>query len=193
MRGILTLVLPDPDPETLERGETLPWLRYYPGMGLVLAVGLMFLFGLLLNAYLFKQFYLFAETSMQRIPVIKSIYGASKDFLGYFSSVRRRQMSQVVLVRMQGNDEKKLLGLVTRESFEDLPNQIGGKDHVAVYLPMSYQIGGYTLILPRDQVEPVDMSIEDCLRFVLTAGIRERRDEKSPLDQIDTFPPPDPG
>lgn len=144
-------------------------------MGLVLAIILIFLFGLLLNAYLVKRIYAYAETHMQRIPIIKSIYGATKDFLGYFSSVRRKEMSQVVLVRFP-NSEKKLLGLITRESFDDLPNTIGGKDHVAVYLPMSYQIGGYTLILPREQVEPVEMSIEDCLRFVVTAGIREKSD-----------------
>lgn len=179
MRGILTLVLPNPDPEMLDPGEQMPAIRYYPGMGLVLAVILIFLFGLLLNAYLVKRIYAYAETHMQRIPIIKSIYGATKDFLGYFSSVRRKEMSQVVLVTFP-NSEKKLLGLITRESFEDLPDTIGGKNHIAVYLPMSYQIGGYTLILPREQVEPVDMSIEDCLRFVVTAGIREKTDSGKP-------------
>lgn len=191
MRGILTLVLLDPDPEQLAPGERLPAWRYYPGMGLLLAVVLIFLFGLLLNAYLVKRLYIYSEALMQRIPVIKSIYGATKDFLGYFSSVRRQEMSQVVLITLP-NSDKKLFGLITRESFEDLPNSIGGENHVAVYCPMSYQIGGYTLILPRDQVEPVDMSIEDCLRFVLTAGIREKKARA--LDEIDTLPPePGPG
>lgn len=190
MRGILTLGLPDPDPDDLETGERMPLLRYYPGMGLVLAVVLIFLFGLLLKAYLVKRFYLFAETAMQKIPVIKSIYGATKDFLGYFSSVQRQQMSQVVLVKLD-NSDKKLLGLITRESFEDLPDTIGGNNHVAVYMPMSYQIGGYTIILTRDQVELIDMSIEDCLRFVVTAGIRAKGGAASTLDKIDTTPPPD--
>lgn len=192
MRGILTLAIPDPDPATLQEGQRLPAFRYYPGMGLVLAVILIFLFGLLLNAYLVKRFYAYAETVMQRIPVIKSVYGATKDFLGYFSSVRRQEMSKVVLVTLPGS-QTKLLGLITRESFEDLPNTIGSKDHVAVYLPMSYQIGGYTMILPRDQVEAVNMSIEDCLRFVLTAGIREKHDPASVLGAMGTVPlPPEP-
>lgn len=184
MRGILTLVVPDPDPEELVEGMRLPLLRYYPGMGLGLAVILIFLFGLLLNAYLVKRFYVYAENFMQRVPVIKSVYGATKDFLGYFSSVRRQSMSQVVLVTLPGSD-KKLLGLITRETFDDLPKQIGSAGDVAVYLPMSYQLGGYTLILPRDQVEPVDMSIEDCLRFVLTAGIQK----KGTSSGLDILPP----
>lgn len=192
MRGILTLALPDPDPEQLEEGERLPAFRYYPGMGLALAVVLIFLFGLLLNAYLVKRIYGYAETLLQRIPVIKSVYGATKDFIGYFSAVRRREMGQVVLVSLP-HSERKLLGLVTRESFDDLPDGIGGENEVAVYFPMSYQIGGYTVILPRDQVEPVDMSIEDCLRFVLTAGIREKASPGTILSEVDVLPPePDP-
>lgn len=182
MRGILTIVLVDP--EGLGEDEIAPLVRYYPGMGLVLAVLLIFLFGLLLNAYFVKRIYVHAESLMQRIPIIKSIYGASKDFLSYFTSMQRQKMNQVVLVRLP-NTDKKLLGLITRESFEDLPEGIGGENHVAVYLPMSYQVGGYTLILPRDEVELVDMSIEDCLRFVLTAGIRGKDKTPPVLDPLD--------
>ncbi len=189
MRGIITIVLPNPDPEQLDPGEQLPAFRYYPGMGLALAVILIFGFGLLLNAYLVKRLYIWSEATMQRIPIIKSIYGATKDFLGYFSSVRRQEMSQVVMVTLP-NSESKLLGLVTRESFEDMPDGLGGEDHIAVYLPMSYQIGGYMLILPRAHVQPIDMSIEDCLRFVVTAGIREKTTEDSLLDSVDIVPPP---
>ena len=37
---------------------------------------------------------------------------------------------------------------------------------------MSYQVGGYTLLLPRRLLQPVDMSREEALRFLLTAGIK---------------------
>jgi uncharacterized membrane protein len=42
---------------------------------------------------------------------------------------------------------------------------------VAVYLPMSYQIGGYTTMIPRSAIQPVDMSIEEAMRFAVTAGM----------------------
>ena len=45
------------------------------------------------------------------------------------------------------------------------------KETVAVYFPMSYQIGGYTLFLPRERLTPVKMSMEDAMRFVVTAGM----------------------
>lgn len=56
-------------------------------------------------------------------------------------------MKQLVLVRIPHID-KKVLALITREAFDDLPAAFGSKDAVAVYLPMSYRTGGYTLILP---------------------------------------------
>ena len=42
---------------------------------------------------------------------------------------------------------------------------------VAVYLPMSYQIGGYTLLLPRAYLTPVEMGMEEAMRFLITAGL----------------------
>jgi uncharacterized membrane protein len=36
---------------------------------------------------------------------------------------------------------------------------------------MSYQIGGYTALVPRSSVQPVDMTLEEAMRFTLTAGV----------------------
>jgi uncharacterized membrane protein len=47
---------------------------------------------------------------------------------------------------------------------------------VGVYLPMSYQIGGYTVFVPRSSVERIEMSVEDAMRFVLTAGMSSSKD-----------------
>ena len=66
--------------------------------------------------------------------------------------------------------EAQLLGFVTLDDHRDLP--FAAPEHtVAVYFPMSYQIGGYTLFLPRARLKPLDMSMEDAMRFVVTAGM----------------------
>jgi uncharacterized membrane protein len=79
-------------------------------------------------------------------------------------------MGQVVMVTV-GQPSVRLLGFVTREDFSDCPEGMGGEDKVAVYLPMSYQIGGYTVNVPRSCVEPIDMSFQDAMRYALTAGM----------------------
>jgi uncharacterized membrane protein len=48
----------------------------------------------------------------------------------------------------------------------------GGDDLVAVYLPMSYQIGGYTIYLPRSRVSETELSVEQAMRIALTGGVR---------------------
>jgi hypothetical protein len=42
----------------------------------------------------------------------------------------------------------------------------------AVYLPMSYQLGGFMVLLPAESLEPLEISAEDAMRLVLTAGVR---------------------
>jgi uncharacterized membrane protein len=42
---------------------------------------------------------------------------------------------------------------------------------VAVYFPMSYQIGGYTLYLPKAELEETTLSVEEAMRLVLIGGV----------------------
>lgn len=63
------------------------------------------------------------------------------------------------------------MGFVTRKDFSDLPKGIGTEETVAVYMPLSYQIGGHTLMVPRSALRGVDMSIEKAMRFILTGAM----------------------
>jgi uncharacterized membrane protein len=47
----------------------------------------------------------------------------------------------------------------------------GGHDWVTVYFPMSYAFGGYTVYVPRSQVQALDISVEDAMRLAITAGL----------------------
>jgi len=141
---------------------------YNYGIGLALAVVFLFLIGSLLNAILIRRMYRSGERLISRIPLIKSIYGMLKDMMGFFTLSESQQFNQVVMVKF---GEASLIGLVTRETFDDLPEGIGGEGKIAVYLPFSYQLGGYLVVLPRSSVEPVDMPMEQAMRFAVTGGI----------------------
>ena len=71
-------------------------------------------------------------------------------------------------------------GFVTRQNLSDLPPEIGAEVDVAIYLPMSYMIGGYLVLVPSTAIQPIDMSVEDALRFTLTAGITGARSGQHP-------------
>ncbi|WP_028491029.1 DUF502 domain-containing protein [Thioalkalivibrio sp. ALE19] len=154
----------------------LPDLLYVPGMGIAAGIGLVFVVGVLLRAYVVRWLFNWLEGLMQRIPVVKTIHGTVRDVTNLVSGDIHQQFGQAVLVTLPGL-EARVIGFVTREDFEGLPDALGGAETLAVYMPMSYQIGGYTLMLPRDRVEPLELSLEDAMRYALTAGVSARKDE----------------
>ncbi|HWH49063.1 MAG TPA: DUF502 domain-containing protein [Burkholderiales bacterium] len=157
----------------------MPDEYYRAGMGLLAALVLIFLIGLLMRAWLFRQVVKLGESLLLKIPLIKVVYRALKDLFGLFSDDKNSESLQVVSVQLPGTD-MRLLGFLTRSDFSDMPKGVGKDDEVAVYLPMSYQVGGYTVLMPRNQVTPVPMSREEAMRFMLTAGLKTDAKALSP-------------
>lgn len=149
----------------------LPDEYYRAGMGLLAALVLIFLIGLLMRAWLFRQLIKLGESLLLKIPLIKVVFRSLKDLFGLFSDEKSSEALQVVSVQLPGTD-MRLLGFLTRSDFSDMPKGVGNEDEVAVYLPMSYQVGGYMVMIPRNRVTPVPMSREEAMRFVLTAGLK---------------------
>jgi uncharacterized membrane protein len=155
-------------------GLVLPDGYYRPGTGLVLGLLLLFLVGLLVDAWIVRRLFRAGETLLEKIPLVKSVYGALRDFTAYFSRMQEnRELQRVVWVQIAGC---RLLGFITGSEASPFP---GGKSEqgslVAVYLPMSYQIGGFTVYVPGDAVEPLDIPAEEAMKLILTAGLSGRR------------------
>jgi uncharacterized membrane protein len=149
---------------------SLPDGWYVPGMGLVSGLALIVLIGLLSHVLIFQKLFNLGEAIFRRLPLVKTIYTAIKDFINYLSPDKESEMGKVVMVQMPGQSFQ-LIGFVTREQFDDLPFTPSAEDPVAVYMPMSYQIGGYTLFLPRNSLTPLDMPFEQAMRLVLTGAV----------------------
>jgi len=110
------------------------------------------------------------------VPLIKSIYRAVRDFLTFLSKGKDRGPRQVVAIKV-GQTGIKLVGFVTRKDLSFLGESLE-EGRVAVYLPFSYQIGGYTALVQQAAVEPLDVPLEEAMQFVMTAGILESTKQK---------------
>jgi len=156
----------------------LPESLYIPGMGLMAGVVITFLVGLLMHAWIVRRMFGWSERLLYHIPVIRSVYGATRDFLQFLVHSQDPSFSEVVAVDM-GTNGMRLIGFVTRPDTKGLPHGTAAapSDTVIVYLPMSYQIGGFTVVLPRSAVHPVDMSMREAMTFVLTAGVANPQGE----------------
>lgn len=148
----------------------LPEGLYLPGMGVVAGLVVAFSAGLLMHALLVQRLFALAEQFFSRLPLIKTVYFAIRDLLDYFSPDRKKEFGQVVAVTF-GTTGMQLVGFVTQNDMAQLPADFAQQDSVLVYLPMSYQIGGYAILVPCSAVRPLSMSVEDAMRFILTAGV----------------------
>jgi uncharacterized membrane protein len=145
----------------------LPNAAYFPGMGMIAGLIVVFIVGLMMNAYMVRQLFALGEQLLYRLPLIKTVYRAFRDFFDFFSP-KKEQFGQVVAVSV---NDMELVGFVTQEDPMRLPESFRDRDSVLVYLPMSYMVGGYTVLIPRSDLRPLKMSMEEAMRFVLTAGI----------------------
>jgi uncharacterized membrane protein len=162
----------------------LPEGAYVAGMGLIVGIALIFAIGLATRLILFQSFVDTAERHLDRIPLIKTLYGAVRDLMGLLSNQEKSErFSKMVLVTWPGVP-MRLFGFITLEDFSTLGIE-AEDDEVAVYLPLSYQIGGYMALIPRQYLKPVGMRLEEGMRFVVTAGM-SRPQERASRDD----PPP---
>ena len=159
----------------------LPEGWYIPGMGLVAAVAITILIGLLTHVILFQRLFAIGDAILHRLPLVKTIYSALKDFIDYLSPDSKVASSKVVLVKLPGQSFE-MVGFVTREDFSRLPFEPTVDEPIAVYLPFSFQIGGYTLFLPRACLTPLDLSFEDAMKLVVTGAVSREK----------TLPPTEP-
>jgi uncharacterized membrane protein len=152
----------------------LPEGWYIPGMGLVAAVAITILIGLLTHVILFQRLFAIGDAILNRLPLVKTIYSAIKDFIDYLNPDSEVARSKVVLVKLPGQSFE-LIGFVMREDFSRLPFEPTAEEPIAVYLPFSFQIGGYTLFLPRSCLTPVDLTFEEGMKLVLTGAVSRDR------------------
>lgn len=146
---------------------------YLPGLGILLGTLAIFGLGVLVSQPVVARLLSWVELPFTNLPVVKSIYSSLKNFADYFAP-HEKDAQQVVLLKSP-DQPMSIVGLVTRQSFDGLPGALGQLDQIAVYLPMGYMIGGYTVFVPREWVTPIDMSVEEAMRSSLIAWMSSSR------------------
>jgi uncharacterized membrane protein len=152
-------------------GGALRWLLpnafYFPGLGMIAGLVLVFFVGLLMKAIFVRQLFTLGEQILYKLPLIKTIYRVMRDLFDFFSP-KKEGFGQVVIVNLH---DMEMIGFITQEDMERLPETFRNPGRVLVYIPMSYMVGGFTLLIPRENIKPCKMSMDEAMRFVLTAGI----------------------
>lgn len=147
----------------------IPAEYYFEGLGIVVGVVVIFFVGVLVNAWVIKYFYQFMDNVVKKIPGVKIVYNAAQDLMKFFGDEEQKKDQQAVTIN---TNLGKIVGFVTRGTLNNLPDELGPKDNILVYIPLSYQVGGLMVSCRREDVEPiVDWEMNRAMTFVLTAGM----------------------
>lgn len=141
--------------------------HYFVGLGWIFACALIFFFGLLTQLSFLQKMIEKLSRQIFKLPLIKTVYNMSSDMMKFFTKKGMHRGKIVKIKTSVGN----VIGIMTQDELNKLPEGIGSKEEVAVYIPMSYQIGGYTLIVPKTSVTPVEISVQEGMTLTLTAFI----------------------
>jgi len=137
-----------------------------PGVGFVATVALITLLGFVASNFITRRALAGVEGVLERLPFVRLLYSSTKDLLNAFVGEKRRFDKPVLVAPFTAGDARAL-GFVTQETLASL----GMMEHVAVYLPQSYNFAGSLLIFPASAVTPIDAESADVMAFIVSGGV----------------------
>lgn len=147
---------------------------YVPGLAFLSFILIAVLIGFTSRWNLLDFIWRLPGRIMNKMPLLRNLYGTINDL---FDMMQGKDFADesVVLVTMPGS-QMKLIGIVTkrRDQGSNTTDKLTGcmpDDHVSVFLPMAYNVGGYMIIVPTDCVEPIDLKPAEAIQIAISAGL----------------------
>lgn len=139
---------------------------HIPGLGLLGTLLIVLAIGWLTRMVFFRRALQGVERLIERVPVVRSLYTASRQIVVPFADKEKLPFSEVVIVEypMPG---RFTLGMVARKTVSDDPSD----DRVVVFFPSNHLHLGYPVVLSRHDVHPIDMTIEEAVKFFVSCGV----------------------
>ncbi len=151
--------------------ETKVWLGFHvPGMGVVMALVIVFVTGLLTTNLIGARLVHFWHEVLHRIPVVNSIYSSVKQISDTLFSSTGQAFRKALLVRWP-NERMWTIAFLTGKPGGDVAVHLPG-DYISVYVPTTPNpTGGYFVIVARKDVIELDMSVDEALKYIISMGV----------------------
>ena len=155
---------------------------HIPGLGIIVTLSLITIAGLVTTSYVGYKIVQSGEDLVDRIPFVRNIYQAIKKISDSMFMDKRSSFKKVVLVEFPRKGVYTI-GFVTGVPSGEIRKK-AGQNCISVFLPTTPNpTSGYLIIVPEDELVPMDMSVEEALTFIISVGIvtpsdRPKRREK---------------
>lgn len=150
-------------------------------IGLIVAVVLFYVAGVVLGGFLGRRLYARFERSLTRIPIFKQIYPSMKQVVDFIFGQRQIAFNRVVLVEYPRRG-MWAVGLVTGPSIRGA-DAIIGAESITVFIPSSpTPFTGYTVNVPRQDVRDVPISIDEAMKYLVSGGVLSATGDRATHD-----------
>lgn len=143
---------------------------HIPGMGVLLAAGVLLLTGIVATNFFGAQLVRLWEGTLTRIPVVKSIYTSVKQVSDTVLTGSGQAFSKALLVEFPhpGTWTIAFLTGTPRGEVAELLQS----EHLSVYVPTTPNpTSGYFIIVPRSRVRELSMSVDEALKYIISMGV----------------------
>ncbi|MEH7884933.1 DUF502 domain-containing protein [Bacillus sp. JJ1609] len=148
---------------------------YIPGIGLLTTLILITILGWLSTRFITGSIIKLIDRLLEKIPFVKTVYSVIKDTVHSFLG-EKKSFSKVALVTVPGTNMKSL-GFITTENLESFYEPLS--KHVAVYIPQTFQVAGFTFLIPKNDIEIIDVKSEDAMKFILSGGMTSKNTDST--------------
>ncbi len=130
-------------------------------------VFVIYIVGRVSASFLFTPMYDRFEKDIEKVPLIRIVYSSVKDIMSAFVGSKKK-FNKPVLVTIDKINGIKQIGFVTQD---DLSNMAIGNEYTAVYTPFSYGFSGKLLIVKKENIESLDATAAEAMKFVVSGGV----------------------
>jgi len=140
-----------------------------PGLGAVFAFIVLLLTGILVTNLIGRRLVIWGEELLNRIPVVRSVYGGVKSFAESVFS-QSNSFRKVVMIEYPRPGAWSI-GFMTAENVPEITERTG-EQHVAVYVSAALNAtAGWLVIVPKRQVVELDMTVDAAMKMIITCGV----------------------
>jgi len=145
---------------------------HLPGLGIILTLAIVLGTGALAANFVGRKLLLFGHGILQRIPIVRSVYGGVKQISDTLFSPEGKAFRRAVLVRYP-HAGAWTVALVTGTPENEVAD-ILGRDQISVFVPTTPNItAGFFLVVPRSETIELDMSVDAALKYIISMGVAE--------------------
>jgi uncharacterized membrane protein len=164
---------------------------HVPGLGIVLTLAIVLATGALAANFFGRKLLQLGHGVLTRIPIVRSIYGGVKQISDTLFSPEGKAFRRAVLVRYP-HQAAWTVALVTGTPEYEVADLIG-HDQISVFVPTTPNItAGFFLVVPRADTIPLDMTVDDALKYIISMGVAEPPRPREPPERNRSGTDPNP-